>query len=219
VLVNVIAVGKHLFYQFDNDLFIHVHLGRYGSFRLGSVPSPPPRGLVRLRLVSDQHTLDLNGPTQCRVIDATQRDQVVERLGPDPLAGGRAADVWQAIATSKQPIATLLLDQTVVAGIGNIFRAEALFEIGMNPETRGCDIDRKSFDRLWRVLVRMLRTGVKYDHIIAVTAKEAGKPLSRLTKDQRLRVYGKSICPRCGGTISIVKIASRKLYVCRSCQA
>lgn len=219
VVANVLAAGKHLFYQFENDLFVHVHLGRYGSFRLGPVPSPPVRGLVRMRMANEQVTLDLNGPTQCRVIDAADRDQVLARLGPDPLAGGSAADVWKNIAASKQPIGALLLDQAVIAGVGNIFRAEALFEIAMNPQTRGCDLERKSFDRLWRVLVRMLRTGVKHDHIIAVTAKEAGKPLDRLSKDERLRIYGKTTCSRCGGPIAIVKVAARKLYVCQVCQS
>ncbi len=219
VLANVVAAGKHLFYQFENDLFVHVHLGRYGSFRLGPVPSPPPRGLVRMRIVSETATLDLNGPTQCRVIDVADRDQVLARLGPDPLAGGSAADVWKNIMSSKQPIGALLLDQAVVAGIGNIFRAEVLFEIAMNPEIRGCDLDRKSFDRLWRVLVRMLRIGVKHDQIIAVTAKEAGKPLGKLDKHERLRVYGKTTCSRCGGPIAVVKVAARKLYACLRCQA
>jgi endonuclease-8 len=219
VVANVVAAGKHLFYEFENDLLVHVHLGRYGSFRLGPVPSPPPRGLVRMRIVSETTTLDLNGPTQCRVIDAVDRDQVLARLGPDPLAGGSATDVWRNIASSKQPIGALLLDQAVIAGIGNIFRAEALFEIAMNPEIRGCDLDRKAFDRLWRVLVRMLRTGVKHDQIIAVTAKEAGKPLEKLDKHERLRIYGKTTCPRCDSPIAVVKVAARKLYVCQYCQA
>jgi endonuclease-8 len=171
-----------------------------------------------MRMVSEKGTLDLNGPTQCRVIDAVDREQVLARLGPDPLAGGSAADVWKKIESSKQPIGALLLDQAVIAGIGNIFRAEALFEIAMNPETRGCDLDRKSFDRLWRVLVRMLRTGVKHDHIIAVTAKEAGKPLDKLAKHERLRIYGKTTCSRCGSPITVLKLAARKLYACQKCQ-
>lgn len=172
-----------------------------------------------MRIVSETATLDLNGPTQCRVIDVADRDQVLARLGPDPLAGGSAADVWKNIMSSKQPIGALLLDQAVIAGIGNIFRAEALFEIAMNPEIRGCDLDRKSFDRLWRVLVRMLRIGVKHDQIIAVTAKEAGKPLGKLDKHERLRVYGKTTCSRCGRPIAVVKVAARKLYACLRCQA
>lgn len=218
VLSDVQAVGKHLFYRFDNDLSVHVHLGRYGSFRQSLEPSPPPRGLVRMRMANDAVTIDLNGPTQCRVIDDSQRDQVVVRLGPDPLAGGRALAVWQSVTVSKQPIGALLLDQSVISGVGNIFRAEALFEVSVHPETRGCDLDRKTFDRLWRVLVRMLRTGVKYDQIIAVSAKEAGKPLGKLERHQRLRIYGKPNCPACGSAISVLKIAARKMYACEICQ-
>jgi len=219
VLSGVQAVGKHLFYRFENDLFVHVHLGRYGAFRQSLEPSPPARGLVRMRMANDAITIDLNGPTQCRVIDDSQRDQVIARLGPDPLAGGQASAVWQSVTISKQPIGALLLDQSVISGIGNIFRAEALFEVSVHPETRGCDLDQKTFARLWRVLVRMLRTGVKYDQIIAVSAKEAGKPLGELGRHERLRIYGKVSCPSCGNSISVLKIAARKMYACETCQA
>jgi endonuclease-8 len=219
VLSEVRAVGKHLFYQFENELIVHVHLGRYGAFRQSPIPSPPARGLVRMRMTNDEVTIDLNGPTQCRVIDDSERDEVVARLGPDPLAGGRASVVWQNITTSKLPIGALLLDQSVMSGIGNIFRAEALFEVALHPETRGCDLDRQTFNRLWRVLVRMLRTGVKYDQIIAVSAKEAGKPLEKLGRHERLRIYGKPACPACGSAISVLKIAARKMYACETCQS
>lgn len=219
VLHRVKAAGKHLFYHFDNGLSVHVHLGRYGSFRLGEVPSPPPRGLVRMRIISDRATVDLNGPTACRVITPDEIDRVIGKLGPDPLDGGTAAQAWRRVERSKKPIGALLLDQSVIAGIGNIFRAEALFEIGMHPETPACDLSRGEFDRLWRVLLKMLRTGVKHDRIITVTAKEAGKPLDKLAKNERLRVYAQPDCPRCGEPIRVIKSASRKLYFCESCQS
>ena len=219
-VIKVCAIGKHLFYFFDNDRIAHVHLGRYGKFRENACPSPSPSpvGKVRMRMVSPEITLDLNGPSTCRVISAKERDAVVAKLGPDPLAGGKPGDVWRSVTKSRQPIGAILLDQSVVAGIGNIFRAEALFEVAMDPRVAGCDLSRESFQRLWRSVVRMMRVGLKHGRIITVTAKEAGKPLRKLNDKSRFRVYGQTECPRCGNSIEVIEIASRKLYWCMSCQ-
>ena len=218
-LDRVSAVGKHLFYQFDSGQIIHVHLGRYGKFRQHASPPPHPVGKVRMRLISAEATIDLNGPTTCRVITAEQRHEVTDKLGPDPLAGGRKADVLSNIRHSDKPIGSLLLDQSVVAGVGNIFRAEILFEIGQYPETAGSELSSEALDRLWRSLSGMMKKGLRYGRIISVTAREAGRPLRELQGNDRFRVYGKQDCPRCDGPIETTELAARKLYWCRRCQA
>ncbi|QEG00506.1 Endonuclease 8 1 [Stieleria maiorica] len=217
------AVGKHLFYHFENDRMIHVHLGRYGKYRAHDAPPPPAVGLVRMRLVGPAKTLDLNGPTTCRVIDRQTREEVVGKLGPDPLAGGSSARkkamVWEKIRSSKKPIGALLLDQSVIAGVGNIFRAELFFETLLDPRTAGTAIDEVTFDVLWQSLIKMMRKGLKYGKIVTVTAKEAGAPLSKLEGRDRFRVYGKATCPRCQHSIETIEIAARNLYWCPRCQA
>jgi endonuclease-8 len=217
-LEAVEAVGKHLFYGFEGGRILHIHLGRYGKFRQHSSPPPRPVGQVRARLKGSSTTFDLTGPTTCRVIDQQLRDQVTAALGPDPLAGGRKSDVWKGISRSNKPIGALLLDQSVVAGVGNIFRAEVLFETMIDPETAGSALPKESFDRLWRSLTRMMKTGLRHGRIISVTAREAGKPLREIDGKDRFRVYGKSICPRCGQLIESIELASRRLYVCTRCQ-
>lgn len=218
VLDSAHAVGKHLFYEFEGERFVHVHLGRYGSFALQNSPPEPPRGQVRMRWVGENQTLDLRGPTTCRVIDRETVDAVCAKLGPDPLAGGRKSDVCEKIIASGKPIGGLLLDQSVVAGIGNIFRAEILFEIGMDPNTPGNQLSKAQLDGLWKSTLKMMRVSLKHGRIISVTAKEAGKPLSKLTEKERFRVYGRDECPVCGGRIAADKVASRKLYWCPACQ-
>ncbi len=217
-LQSALAFGKHLFYQFDNELIVHVHLGRYGSFRQAD-GVPPPRGLVRMRMSSPTITLDLNGPTQCRVIDQIVQDEIVAKLGPDPLAGGRWQAAWTRVQTSSQPIGAILLDQSIIAGIGNIFRAEALFELGMNPMIRGRDMTQSDFKRLWKSFSRAMKVGLKHGSIITVLAAEVGKPLHKLDRKERVRVYGKTDCPRCGSAIGTIVSAARKLYVCGHCQS
>ncbi|KAA5541062.1 Fpg/Nei family DNA glycosylase [Roseiconus nitratireducens] len=213
------AVGKHLFYHFDGGRLIHVHLGRYGKFRQHAVPPPAAVGQVRMRWQGADTALDLTGPTTCRVIDADTRAEVIEKLGPDPLAGGSPAKVWNRVRKSNKPIGALLLDQAVVAGVGNIFRAELLFALRWDPRTPGDQLDRPAFDRMWKALGKMMRTGLRYGKIITVSSKEAGVPLASLEGRDRFRVYGKSNCPVCGHPIETIEVASRKLYWCPSCQS
>lgn len=218
VLESCEAIGKHLFYHFENRRMIHVHLGRYGKYREHSVPPPSPVGLVRMRIVGRCKALDLTGPTTCRVIDEVERQSVLERLGPDPLAGGKKSDVWEKVRTSRKPLGALILDQSVIAGVGNIFRAEVFFETGLDPRTTGDQLSRESFDALWKSLTKMMRTGLKYGKIVTVSAKEAGKPLAQVEGKDRFRVYGKATCMSCDSPIETIEIASRKLYWCPTCQ-
>lgn len=217
-LESVAAAGKRLFYEFEGDRFLHIHLGRYGKFRQLPTPPPPPVGQVRVRLQGSGATIDLNGPTTCVVIGREEKDELVAALGPDPLAGGKKADAWKLVRASNKPIGGLLLDQSVIAGVGNIFRAEVLFEIGLDPRIRGSDLSADQFDAVWKSLSKMMKTGLKYGRIISVTAKEAGVPLAKVPSKDRFRIYAKKRCPRCNGSIGTIEIASRKLYVCESCQ-
>lgn len=217
-LDHVEAVGKQLFYHFDDDQIVQVHLGRYGSYRIEPVPPPKPVGQIRMRIVASEKTIDLRGPTRCRVIDADMRREITANLGPDPLAGGKCRDVWELIRTSGKPIATLLLDQSVVAGVGNIFRAEMLFEAEIDPRVTGKQFDHERFKRLWKILVKQMRTGLKYGKIVTVTSREAGQPLAKVEGKDRFRIYGKTHCPRCNKSITQQDIASRKMYWCGRCQ-
>ena len=171
-----------------------------------------------MRCIGSTLTLDLRGPTRCRVIDRELQAAICEKLGPDPLAGGKKSEVFAKVTASGKPIGGLLLDQAILAGVGNIFRAEILFEIGMDPNLPGNAIEPSRFDELWKSMTKMMRVSLKHGRIISVTAKEAGKPLAKLGNQERFRVYGKTHCPHCGDAIAQDKIASRKMYFCRRCQ-
>jgi len=218
-LDQVTAVGKHLFYHFDSGQMIHVHLGRYGKFREHVVPPPQPVGKVRVRIIGDAEAIDLNGPTTCRVIDQATRDEVLDRLGPDPLAGGRKSDAWESIRKSKKPIGAILLDQSVIAGIGNIYRAEILHDIGLSPHVPGNELEKSDFDRLWKSTTRLLKLGLKHGVIITVTARQAGVPLAQLRGNDRFRVYKRDHCVVCDHPVELIEMASRNLYLCPHCQA
>jgi len=106
----------------------------------------------------------------------------------------------------------------LIAGVGNIFRAEVLFESKIHPKTAGCDLTKEQFDQIWKSLVKMMKVGLKHGRIIAVTAREAGKPLASLDSKERFRVYQKDECLECGHPIETMEVASRKIYFCPECQ-
>jgi len=221
VLTSIEAYGKHLFYHWDNGDVGHVHLGLFGKFRVATGPqAPQPVGMVRMRLQSDLATIDLAGPTACSIASPTERAAIIARLGPDPLRrDAKPAVALARMAKSKQSLGAVLLDQAVLAGVGNVFRAEALFVNGINPHRAGRDTDPVELQALWTTIVAMLRQGVKDNRIITVDRSELGIPRGKpLRRGEANYVYHRDVCLRCGTPIQIAQLAGRACYYCPVCQ-
>jgi endonuclease-8 len=169
VLHDAEAHGKHLFLGFGAVGWVHIHLGLYGKVAFGTGPAPAPVGQVRLRLSNDRHHADLRGPNRCELVTDAQRGAVVERLGPDPLRDDGDPDrAWARMSRSRTSVAALLMDQKVVAGAGNVYRAEVLFRHGIDPYRPGRDLTRAEWDTLWHDLVALMREGVRTGRIYTV---------------------------------------------------
>lgn len=218
-LKSIAAHGKHLCYEFPRGQYIHIHLGLYGKFRQHKTPPPEPRGAVRLRLIGKEKAFDLNGPNCCELIGNDDWQKIQTRLGPDPLRDDADPElVWKKIQRSKQAIGKLLLDQSVVAGVGNVYRAEVLFLLGIHPERAGNEISRDEFDGLWAKIVELMEIGVKYNRIIIANPKDVGKPRSRMNRQERLLVYKHKVCSNCDGQVDWWDLGARKAYACKRCQ-
>jgi len=220
VLERTEAYGKHLFTWWADGHVGHLHLGLYGRVRVhrGGDP-PPPVGQVRMRCSSDIATVDLSGPTACSIGTTADRDQIVARLGPDPLRPrARAQLAIDRIAGSRQAIGALLLDQSVLAGVGNVYRAEALFVNGIHPARPGRDCSESELRALWDTIVGMLRKGVRDGRIITVDRRELELPRGRLRRGDANYVYHRDRCRRCGTAIETVLLAGRPCYFCPICQ-
>ncbi len=218
-LESIDAHGKHLFYRWEGARILHVHLGLYGKFRWRRAPFPDPRGAVRLRVLSDERGFDLNGPTACELLDESACAKITARLGQDPLRDDVDVEAAkQRILKSRGAIGRLLLDQSVIAGVGNVFRSEAMFLTGIHPERPGNALTEAEFDALWRSLTDMLRTGVRYNRIITTDPKVIGKPRSRMSAAERLNIYKKETCPRCGAHVSSWELGARTVHACLRCQ-
>ena len=218
-LKSVVAHGKHLCYEFPRGKLLHIHLGLYGKFRQHKCPPPEPRGAVRLRAVGKEKAVDRHVPTRCELITRADWESIQERLGPDPLRDDADPEqVWNRVQKSRQAIGKLLMDQSVIAGVGNVYRAEVLFLLGIHPERPGNQITRDEFDLLWRTIGKLLKIGVKYNRIFVADPKDIGKNRSKMTREERLLVYKHKVCTRCDGPVKWWDLGARKAYACERCQ-
>jgi endonuclease VIII len=213
------AWGKHLFYDFEAERTVHVHLGLYGTFTDQPVPPPPPRPTCRMRLATADHVMDLVGPITCEVLDPEGRHAVVARLGPDPLRPDADPRRFRAaLARRRTPVGRALLDQGVVAGVGNVYRAEALFVLGISPTRPARDLDADEVTALWATLVAMLERGRAEGRIVTVDPAEAGVPRHRQSTRDGRYVYRRDTCRRCEGPVRRWDMAGRWAYACPTCQ-
>lgn len=225
VVRKVEAHGKHLFIGFDNRLWLHVHLGLFGRWQIGQGAVPVPVGQVRMRIISDGAFAELRGPTVCEVLDADEKRSTVRRIGPDPIR--RDADpetAWARVHRSAAPFGGLLMDQRVFAGVGNIYRAEALFRHGIWPYRPGRDVSRAEFDGVWADLVALMTAGTRRGRIDTVRAQHMPEAMGRAPREDRhggeVYVYRRDgqPCLVCGSPVHVAVLQGRKLYWCPTCQ-
>lgn len=218
-LVGTDAWGKHLFLTFDVGEVLHIHLGLIGKLRRHGEPVPDPVGQVRLRLEGASSAWDLSGPMVCAVITPEAMDAVAAELGPDPLRHNAKPERFvERVLRSKKPIGNLLLDQDVIAGIGNVYRAEVLWDLGIHPAREGRSLTREELMAIWGWMVRALRLGVRRNRIVTVDPKELGKPLARISREDAVNAYHRSQCRRCSGPIVALDLGGRRIDVCPRCQ-
>lgn len=212
---DVEAYGKHLLYPFTQDRHLHVHLGMYGKVRARKGAAGEPVGLVRVRLEAPgPYTVDINGPTACEVLDGEERARLLARLGPDPLrADAEPERAWERIHKSRTALGQLLMDQSVVAGIGNIYRAELLWRARLHPRLPGRELERSAWEALWAETKHWLEVGVDTGMIITV---EGAHPRGYRDRS-RFNIYKKPKCPRCGTAVTTFTLAGRKVYCCDDC--
>lgn len=219
VLRRAEAHGKHLFHDYGAGRHLHVHLGLYGKWVSSPQPAPAPWGALRLRLETSETYADLRGATACELLTGAEVRALLARLGPDPLRRGAEPDAArQRISRSRAPIAGLLMDQSVIAGVGNVYRAELLFRHRVDPYLPGRDLPRETWDAMWADLVTLMRAGVRAGRI--VTTDPDDRPGGPITRERSHYVYRRAglPCRICGTNVLTAELLARHLYWCPRCQ-
>lgn len=201
---------------------------------------PEPRGAVRVRIVSDHAVADLTGPTACEVISPDAALAVQRRLGPDPLRGDADPERFvAAVRRSRSTVGLLLMNQDVVAGVGNIYRAEVLFRAGQSPTTPGRDVPADVLREIWDDLVVLLTDGAAIGAIVTTRPEHRGdgRPVpgrdgrravrqntdaapGAVPRDESFYVYQRDglPCRVCGTEVARAEMAGRNLFWCPTCQ-
>jgi endonuclease-8 len=160
------------------------------------------------------------GPTDCAIGTAEDRDRIVRRLGPDPLRNDAQPHLaYEAIVRRVAPIGQLLLEQKVISGIGNVYRAEALFVNGIHPGRPGREITPEAFESLWSTIVTMLQQGMAENRIVTLDRDEFEVPAGGPRRGDTTYVYHRDLCLRCGAPILTIELGGRPCYFCPVCQA
>ncbi|MCW3158252.1 Fpg/Nei family DNA glycosylase [Micropruina sonneratiae] len=227
VLAGAEAYGKHLFVDFGPDRVVHIHLGLIGKLWLidGEPTSPAGPDTLRLLITADARRAELRGPQWCRLITDEARDAVIEASGDDPIRPDSTGEkAWARISRSGRSIASLLMDQRITAGVGNIYRAEVLYRHRINPFKEGRTISRRTWNAIWADLVVLMRAGVTDGRIDTVRDEHLPEAMGRPPRIDRhggeVYVYRRAglPCLVCGTDIRTQPLEGRNLYWCPRCQ-
>jgi formamidopyrimidine-DNA glycosylase len=216
--------GKWILFVLDKEQYLIIHLGMTGQLRV--MPTDEPLAdHTHLVLSLDKGRQQLRFRDVRRFGSATvlaAREQVDNffrsaGLGPEPFA--LEMDYWQArLAATRRCLKAVLLDQSVVAGVGNIYADEALFEARLHPARRASDLRSPEAKRLREAIVVVLRRAI---HRRGSTIRNyVGGSGLKGQYQREFRVYGRTNepCNRCGASITCVRLAGRSTHFCPACQ-
>jgi endonuclease VIII len=217
VLETTEAHGKHLFHRYGPDRVVHVHLGLFGRFFHHPTPAPEARETTRYRVEGDQRTADLVGAIACELLTEDEVAALTARLGPDPLRDDADPDrAWAALQRRGTPIGRALLDQKVVSGVGNVYRAEVLHHHGVHPLLPARRLPRERWEAMWSTLVAWMHEGVRQNRIVTVDADVAAR--EQATTRRRTNIYRAPRCGRCEDEVIRFDLDGRWAYACQTCQ-
>ncbi len=219
--------GKYLLIGLDDGAVLIAHLGMSGRFRIFKGPPPPeqPHDHVIFETASG-HVVRFNDPRRFGFMDLTttetlERHPMLARLGPEPVFPGlNGVELAMRLEGRSGPIKNVLLDQSVVAGVGNIYACEALFDAGLSPRRRASSVRGGRAERLARAVREVLERAVEAG---GTTLQFHRQPSGELGYFQHsFAVYDRQgeACRRCGGAVRVKRIvqAGRSTFFCSGCQ-
>lgn len=219
--------GKYVLLPLDQGETMLLHLGMSGSIRIHQ--AQPPIGKhdhIVLTMGSGmanapESWIVLNDPRRFGWLDLYRGEvhPMLVDMGPEPLGNSFSADhLVAALAGRKGPIKTALLDQALVAGIGNIYACEALFMAGLSPRRKAGTIRGGRADRLVAAIRSVLASAIEDGGTSLRDHVQPGGEIGYFV--QRLTVYGRDgqLCGTCGATIRRITQSGRSSFYCPDCQ-
>lgn len=201
--------GKFLFVRADADGWLVLHFGMTGRLEYGKTTDPDPPPELRIHF-DNGHRLDYIAPRKLGRIAFTQDpDEYIEgqELGPDAMEMNFDLFLERA-AGRRGSVKCWLMNQSALAGIGNVYSDEILFQAGMHPKTDLRGLDRDDLSTLYKALQEVLHTATRNQ------ARPDDMPDTYLLPRRDTQGH----CPRCGGRIHSLKACGRTAWYCPHCQ-
>jgi endonuclease-8 len=224
---SVTARGKHLLIAFSDDLVLHTHMRMNGSWHIYPAGARWQRPSHEMRVLvgtADAVAVGFDVPVaELLTGRGLARHRILSTLGPDLAVPDTNPDVIaQRLRSGRtRPVAEVLLDQRIVAGIGNVLKSEILFLAGIDPFTRVASLGGADLERIAAVAVEQLRANVMTS-AQTLTPFSGRRTTRSLNPNEKLWVYGRGgrPCRRCGTTIESKKtgLDARLTYWCPVCQ-
>ncbi len=164
--------------------------------------------------------IELRGPADCTLYTQAQWERLLKRLGPDPLNGDPPDAFIAKVRKSRKSLGELLMDQSVVAGIGNIYRAELLFRARLNPYTPGKNVPEETLRTVWADALPLMQAGMNDRRIVTTKPEDRPSGSDKPLKEEAHYVYRRNgqPCRLCGTKIKREVMAGRNLFWCPRCQ-
>lgn len=211
-VTGIRTVGKHLVIDLDSGLSVHVHRGMTGRWKVIATADPAP-GSARVALSTASHHACCFAAPTVEVDRTATIDAGLSRLGPDVLSEDFDSDEFVARARTRpsSAVAEVLLDQRVAAGIGNVYKSEVMFLVGVNPAETVAALSDSQLAGLAREAARLIAVNVR-----AGPRTTTGDR----SRSRSLWVYGRAgrPCRRCGSGVEWAMLGGRTTYWCPTCQ-
>jgi formamidopyrimidine-DNA glycosylase len=216
--------GKYILLHLSDDLLLVVHLGMTGQLRLVDEATPLEKHTHAILFLDDGRQLRYRDPRRFgRLLLGTEsallEARAMPRLGPEPIDPDFAADeLYRRLRKRSAPLKAVLLDQTAIAGVGNIYADESLHRARLRPDRIAGSVSKKSAARLHESLRESLRTAIANRGSSVDTYRDAWGELGG--QQEKLLVYGRAgePCFTCGRPLRAVRIAGRTTVFCTRCQ-
>lgn len=217
-ILDIDRVGKYLIFILDKDAFIS-HLRMEGKYNIVETDSPLNKHEHIIFYFSNGMELRYHDTRKFGRLELVNKENYhhelpLSKLGPEPWQA-EVQQIYAKIHKSSLPIKTLLLDQTVMTGIGNIYANEICFQMKINPKTPGKRISRKRISELITVSQEILSNAIDQGGTTIHSFDANG--ITGLFQVQ-LQVHTKKICPICNGEVTKEMVHGRGTYYCKSCQ-
>ncbi|WKY48107.1 DNA-formamidopyrimidine glycosylase [Eubacteriaceae bacterium ES3] len=215
---DIDRVGKYLIFILDNDAFIS-HLRMEGKYNLTDASRPLNKHEHISFIFSDQSQMRYQdtrkfGRLELANKDTYRNDLPLSKLGPEPW-DANPEEIYQKIHKSSLPVKSLLLNQSIMAGIGNIYANEICFRMKLNPSTPGKRLSKKRTAELVAVSAKILKEAIEQGGTTIHSFDANGiTGLFQL----KLQAHLQKTCPSCGQPITKEMIGGRGTYYCKNCQ-